>query len=271
VSAEGGKGALQAEFAEFSAGSDNSIYNEGSWAIPVIYMNDSPDRYIHTSFDTAANIDPTKLKRAAFITAASGYFMAQFSARDIPATLAVIEQRRALRLKQLLQRRVDASPEEAANQTRFAIAFERGLVESIGQFAPLEGENRAAAEKSVAAFAAYVGTPPPPPAATADAARVYQRNPNIKGPMFLGGYNYFNSHVTLEVRASLKILRIQGLRGLQGGSMGLTYEILNFTDGRRTVQEIRDAVSAELQPVPTADVLEYLEACMALSLVQRVK
>jgi len=37
-------------------------------------LNDWPDRYIHTNFDTAANIDPTKLKRAAFIGAASGYF-----------------------------------------------------------------------------------------------------------------------------------------------------------------------------------------------------
>ncbi len=38
---------------------------DSSFGIPAIYMNDWPDRYIHTNFDTAANIDTTKLKRAA--------------------------------------------------------------------------------------------------------------------------------------------------------------------------------------------------------------
>jgi hypothetical protein len=37
------------------------------------------------------------------------------------------------------------------------------------------------------------------------------------------------------------------------------FEVLNFTDGRRTVAEIRDAVSAELDPVSMEAVTEYLE------------
>jgi hypothetical protein len=49
-----------------------------------------PQHYIHTNFDTAANIDPTKLKRAAFIGAASGYFLRQFliarSGRNAPGS-----------------------------------------------------------------------------------------------------------------------------------------------------------------------------------------
>ena len=57
-------------------GSDHDVYQDSSFGIPAIYLNDWPDRYIHTNFDTAANIDPTKLKRAAFIGAASGYFLA---------------------------------------------------------------------------------------------------------------------------------------------------------------------------------------------------
>jgi hypothetical protein len=271
VSAEGSKNALQAEFADHTGGSDHQIYDDSSFAIPAIYMNDSPDRYIHTQFDSPANIDPTKLKRAAFISAASGYFLAQLSERDIPATLALIEQRRASRLKQLFRYRAEASPEEAANQTRFAISYERAMIESINRFAPLQGENRAAAEKSVAAFASYVGNPPPGPAASGDAARVYRRNPDLKGPAQFGPIDYFNNHVAPELRASLKISRLQSQGRLRGGGGAYTYEILNFTDGRRTVQEIRDAVSAEYGPVPAADVLAYLEACQSAGLVQRVR
>jgi hypothetical protein len=63
-------------------GSDHDVYQDSSFGIPAIYLNDWPDRYIHTNFDTAANIDPTKLKRAAFIGAASAYFLAHLSKND---------------------------------------------------------------------------------------------------------------------------------------------------------------------------------------------
>ena len=271
VSSEGGKGALQAEFREYTGGSDGTIYDDSTFAIPAIYLDDYPDRYIHSNFDSAANIDATKLKRAAFITAASGYYLAEFSTRDIPSMLAVIEQRRASRLESFFEREANTPPEELANLQRFTVAFERGLVQSINKFAPLEGENRAAAEKSLAAFAAYVGTPPPAAPATGDAARVYRRNPDLKGPVAFGPIVYFNLKVAPEVRSSLKIFHVASSGMMQGGGGSYTFEILNFTDGHRTVQEIRDDVSAEYGSVPTADVLAYLEACETVGIVQRVR
>ena len=39
------------------------------------------------------------------------------------------------------------------------------------------------------------------------------------------------------------------------------YEILNFVDGKRTVAQIRDAVSGELGPIPMEVVADYLNAC----------
>src|SRR5277367_6647709 len=77
VAPEGGKEPLRAEYSAYTMGSDHDVYQDSSFGIPAIYMNDWPDRYIHTNFDTAANIDTTKLKRAAFIGAASGYFLAR--------------------------------------------------------------------------------------------------------------------------------------------------------------------------------------------------
>src|SRR5579859_4582890 len=76
VAPEGGKEPLRAEYSAYTMGSDHDVYQDSSFRIPAIYLNDWPDRYIHTNFDTAANIDTTKLKRAAFIGAASGYFLA---------------------------------------------------------------------------------------------------------------------------------------------------------------------------------------------------
>src|SRR5262249_39491615 len=85
VAPEGGREPLRAEFVPYTMGSDHDVYQDSSFRIPAIYRNDWPDRYIHTNFDVAANIDPTKLKRAAFIGAASGYFLARIQANEVNA------------------------------------------------------------------------------------------------------------------------------------------------------------------------------------------
>ena len=46
------------------------------------------------------------------------------------------------------------------------------------------------------------------------------------------------------------------------------YEIVNFVDGKRTVGEIRDAVSAEYGALPVEVVEDYLSACKEAGLIQ---
>jgi len=46
------------------------------------------------------------------------------------------------------------------------------------------------------------------------------------------------------------------------------YEIVNFINGKRTVGEIRDAVSAEYGPLPLSLVADYLDACVAANVIQ---
>ncbi|MGC2831010.1 MAG: M28 family peptidase, partial [Candidatus Acidiferrum sp.] len=101
VAPEGGKEPLRAEYSAYTMGSDHDVYQDSSFRIPAIYLNDWPDRYIHTNFDTAANIDPTKLKRAAFIGAASGYFLAGSSTEDrIAKAWSALRLGRSVRLTQ---------------------------------------------------------------------------------------------------------------------------------------------------------------------------
>jgi hypothetical protein len=84
---EGGKEPLMALMEGLDMGSDHDVFFEGTWRIPGIYLHDWPDRYIHTNYDLAANIDPTKLKRAAFIGAVSAWFLANMTDEDVPAVL----------------------------------------------------------------------------------------------------------------------------------------------------------------------------------------
>src|SRR5437762_13819655 len=98
VAPEGGKEPLGAVDSAYTMGSDHQVYQDSSFGIPAIYLNDWPDRYIHTNLDTAANIDPTRLKRAACIGAASGYFLARLNAENASSDPALSSEVRSARL-----------------------------------------------------------------------------------------------------------------------------------------------------------------------------
>ena len=65
--------------------------------------------------------------------------------------------------------------------------------------------------------------------------------------------------------------KLMSYEGLWGGGEEYAYEVLNFADGKRNAQEIRDSVSAEYGPVPLEMVVEYLRALEKTGLVAEVK
>ena len=268
VAPEGGKEALLAEMAEFSMGSDHQIYTDSSWSIPAIYLNDWPDRYIHTNFDTPANVDPTKLKRAAFIGAASAYFLANAKAADAPAILRVLQANSLRRTATMLKRRDPLSADEAVNLTRFHLSYERALVDSMESFFRIPAETRAAAATFLDNLEKLWGGGKSSAPAQGDGRLVFRRNPELKGTMSAFGYDYFTDRYGAERERQLRLLQFQGLRG-SGGEYA--YEVLNLADGRRTAQEIRDLVSAVYGTVPLELVVEYLRALESIRVIQAIK
>jgi len=101
-----------------------------------------------------------------------------------------------------------------------------------------------------------------------DAALVFKRKAGPKGPLAVFGYDYFAEHAKAAGVATPKLLSYEGL---WGGGEEYAYEVLNFANGKRNTQEIRDAVSAEYGPVPVEMVLEYLQALEKIGVVERVK
>ena len=265
---EGGKEALLAEMAEFSLGSDHQVYSDSSFGIPSIYLNDWPDRYIHTNSDVPANVDPTKLKRAAFIGAASAYYLANLKAEDAASVLRVLEANSLRRTATMLTRRAALSPEEGAALTRYHVWRERALVESMDRFFHIPEQVHADANSFFSNIEKLVGEVKPAPQAQRDGRLVFRRNMNLKGPMSAFGYDYFTDHYGAERERAIRLLQFQGLRG-SGGDY--SYEVLNFVNGRRTAQEIRDLVSAVYGPIPLEMVVEYLRALESIRVIEAVK
>jgi hypothetical protein len=273
VAPEGGKEPLRAEYSAYTMGSDHDVYQDSSFGIPAIYLNDWPDRYIHTNFDTAANIDPTKLKRAAFIGAASGYFLAELpmlkavAVRSVPAVSALAQGRLARAEAQALRCKSLSESECVFTQGPF-LSYEDGVLHSYPSIWKGSEENAANRQLSGlrdALYGDYGGVVEP---GGVDVGLVFHRKQEPKGPLTVFGYDYFAEHAKAAGVATPKLLSYEGL---WGAGEEYAYEVLSFANGKRNAQEIRDAVSAEYGPVPLELVVEYLNALERIGVMEKVK
>jgi hypothetical protein len=261
LEAEGTKLPLRAQIGGFSEGSDHQVWAEGSWRIPVIYLADWPDIYIHTQKDVPGNIDATKLRRAIFIAAASAWALANIGNEDSGPVSIAVGSESMLRSAQVARRGVALSEDQEKNLWRSHVARNEGVGRSFAAFAGLRQESRVSAEAIGEPFGA-ASTP-----AAGAAAVVYRRNAKLKGPMNGFGYSWFDDHLAKAglPRPALLAREAQW----EGASFG--YEALNLVDGGRTVAAIRDDLAATVGAAPLEEVVAYLETLEKLKVVERVR
>ncbi len=247
---EGSKIPLRARIGGFSEGSDHQVWSEGSWRIPVIYVSDWPDIYIHTNKDVPGNLDSTKMKRAMFIAAASAWALANVEPSDLPALERLQMIDASFRLAEVGRRAGEVSEADGA------LAMSQ------------HGEFEAALEQSLGRFGLRVDAPEPPvaaPAVAGPAGTVYRREPKLKGPMNGFGYSWLDDH--LKKRKIARPALLSREPAWEGPSFG--YEALNLVDGRRSVQQIRDELAVSVGPAPVEEVAAYLAVLEQLGVIRR--
>jgi hypothetical protein len=84
LSPEGTKEDFVAEVQGLDLGSDHQVFGDSVFGIPMLYLHDWPDVYIHTNKDVPENLDATKLQRVAFLGAAIGYTLRPQGPRKLP-------------------------------------------------------------------------------------------------------------------------------------------------------------------------------------------
>jgi aminopeptidase YwaD len=253
---DGTKNALQAKIGGFTEGSDHQVWAEGSWRVPVIYIADWPDIYIHTQKDVPANLDSTKMRRAVFIAAASAWALANLEEKDMPALSAAMSAGTSDRMSVIGRRSMNLPDAETLNIVRNQIEQEYTAWDSLLRF-DLRSEKRA-----------HVMTGPLNRAVrNASAGLVYRRNAEPKGPMDGFGYSWLDDH--LKQAGLRKPALLSRETSEDGPSFG--YETLNLVDGKRSVGEIRDALAATVAPAPVEEVADYLATLEKLGLLERVR
>jgi len=260
VAPEGGKEPLRAEYSAYTMGSDHDVYQDSSFGIPAIYLNDWPDRYIHTNFDTAANIDTTKLKRAAFIGAASGYFLGGMGVNEDLVVQEMVRRGANLRHAQVRHGHVP-DVRDALCSGYYQLRYDEKVRWELEKFLGI-------APRSDQTFLTPGANCPPDGGHQDMTGDRFRRKAEPQGPLMVFGYDYFADHAKAAGGATPKLLSYEGL---WGAGEEYAYEVLNFADGKRNAQEICDAVSAEYGPVPLEKVVEYLKALEKIGVVELVK
>jgi len=263
VAQEGGKEALSALLGEFHMGSDFEVYNEGSFKIPSIYLHDWPDRYIHTNYDVAANIDPTKMKRSAFIGASSGYYLANFDNSYLSSLTDLMKRDVLHRASEMLHYAQSFSQDEQENIKYYFWLHEMDAFKSLKQYATVSADVENDYLKYLSNLKLSIGNGKQMIIQNKNASVIYSRNNQIKGPMTVFGYDYFTDHYKGKQMPAL--LNFSGLNR-SGGEYA--YEALNLVNGKNNVLEIRNNLSAEFGPIPLEVVMEYLQALESIGVIK---
>jgi hypothetical protein len=268
VDPEGGRSPLQAEIGGFNEGSDHQIWSEGSWRIPVIYIADWPDRYIHTQRDVPDNLDPTKLRRAIFIAAASAWYLANLDSQDVPALWRQLRAEGAERSVGVVRRAIDArDQEEVGNLWRHHLDHQQGVFDSVSRFAAVPPELEADGHRFVRGMRSALTSISAGPARPGSAAEalVYRRAAAPRGPMYGFGYSWLEDRLR-----QAQLPRPTLLDREAGPGPGFAYEALNLVDGERSVAQIRADLAASVGPVPAEEVVQYLQTLERLRVIEPI-
>ena len=280
VSPTGSRDNFRYKIVPYEGGSDQVVYNDGAIHVPMVFFLAWPDAYYHSHQDNPDKCDPTTLRRGGVIAAASGIFAASASVSEaIPLTGEVMwrglgriagDMKKSLNMLNMgAERDLETARKEAVNTIRHAFLREAGTIRSIRELDPADPElsqQLSQAERSLMShqkdylesieghYAALCKRSDRKPkkiqitsAETAAGKLVYERNPGLRGPL---GMTYLINRLGKGADLSgLKLLRHDD---------GAGYEVLNFVDGKRSVLDVRNAVSAEYAPLPLADVEAFL-------------
>ena len=279
-SLSGSRDAFRYRIMGYTGGSDQVIFNDSLIGVPFAFFLVWPDRYYHTSGDQPEQCDPTQLKRSSFLAAAATVFLAD----DCPHKARRLAGEMAIRARSRIQAEISrgfgllhqsepatlfASYKEAANFVSQAYKREsaallglknysrrdelvdRYIVSTVEKLQAEKLKSLAELESFYLLTCQALQVAPQKMTTTEEEKRaakiIPRRHEELKGPL---GWTYLRD----KFKDKLEVTKIP----IMEEDNRITYEILNFIDGRNSLLDIRNAVSAEFKPVPLTWVEEYI-------------
>jgi Peptidase family M28/PA domain len=257
---------------KFYGSSDHQVHLDWDPRIPAVQFGNWPDAVYHSSDDSPANQDATQMKRSAFLMVTIGATFADAGPSDAVAisqvALGYAGQRISTDLGYALLSISTSAPEtldrnykEALNVVHQAYIRERADVRSATSLAV--GDKDAAA--SIASFEQALGESEPLDTARVRAsyrlAALRLKVPVVEAPPATDAEKAA-ARLIPSKKAGVDAQPFGPLRGAAGGPPPplagyYAMEARNFADGRHSLTDIRNALSAEFGPVSLDDVTRF--------------
>ncbi len=261
----------------YDGGSDHIVFVDGGVKIPAVMLICWPDMWYHTDRDTPDKSDPTQLKRVVVLSVASAIFLSNAGENEICEMINLSLSKGLKRLGddkikawQILRdsepKNIHKAYKEAKNIISRGAIREKETLRSISYFIRSDQSLLKILLKHT------------------DSISLIERNLLAEMQEF---YNYLCSKNSIkpadiklskeELEASKLIpVRTEKMKGFFNSfefreflrdkkdipqyNLGpAEFEVRNFIDGKRSVLDIRNAVSVEYYPLEIKDVLNYLK------------
>ena len=273
--------------------SDHEVFNDWGVGVPGIMMIAWPDKWYHTSGDTADKADPTQLRRAAVIGAAGAYTVATADAAGAETIAGEIASNATRRLGHTLVVAMETLNKATAETFAEDSAYARGIIEaavmneketlaSVLELAPgaatltghvaklakaVDGVGAAAIaalDAQRAGVALKLGVKALPSAASELEKRAAKIVPRPTAKVKEGGYREYQKLLTAvpaEARAKFPVAG----KGLALANPG---EVQLLVNGRHSALDIKKMLDAQNERRSTLQaVINYLEILKAAGLV----
>lgn len=282
----------------YSSGSDNAEFVEPSVGVPCVSFTQWPDRFYHTSMDTIDRVSEDSLRRVGWMTATAAIELADADARTAIRAANLTCSRGLARIARAGEEAVEAilaldgrpgtgkmkgqlDKIVAHHSSRLHIALERerravGSVSSLGkdpEVLPFVDD----LEKSLADMAINEQSKIGNAAATVATRLKVSLDPNrsrIGGRRGAEGSlvpkRLFKGTLDWYLLGDIRQKNPQAYKDLEKADPDFLRklpEIVNFTDGRRSIAGIALAVAAEYGPTDQAHVLMFMRDLERIKLV----
>ena len=270
---------------DFWGPSDHEDVLDGSIGIPAVLYNDWPDIHLGTQDDSLETVDATQMRRSVVTIAATAYYLATVMPDGVARLAPLVVSEAQARLSRERQRAFalisDAPSDAFAGQYREANnilaqwrAREQATLESLAQLGDTPAARSAIARARKHLEALYTANDadfrenaaviaadrkqnaqqrPQTPDEQRLALLVPRRNMAIRGPVNLFRPEYGAVWLAQKTGDEDFIQKVK----LTSRGQYVPFEALNFVDGKRSVLDIRDALSAEYGPMDPAEVEQY--------------
>jgi hypothetical protein len=268
----------------FSGGSDHIVFVDGSVRVPAVMFICWPDMWYHTSGDLPDKSDSTQLKRVVALSVASAIFLANAGPEEARSILNEVSWRGMKRLGEEKGRAEDlilrsegknlsVARKEAVNIVIQAFLREKEALSSVRFFAGIDSQCSRTLKTRLASLGKQQEiwlkelqdtyqlscvdkkVKPEKLTLTPDEVMLSKMIP-IRSAQ----------NKDLEPWVAMRRLREMNLQ-VSPLIFRAEFELRNFIDGKRSILDIRNAASAEYEPLPLADVEKYFSALEKAGLV----